>query len=159
VDWRSIDGAGWLLDCVDKFCGSTALTPNKPFGGVQMIFIGDLYQLPPVVTNQEREIFRSHYASPFLSAKVSPNWNWNLSSWNSISSERMRIVAGFLNTIRNRSVTDDRSGAFQPPLWSFFYLCCRRFLSFAYQHQRPGRWYQWAAVAELPAKSGKPQVK
>ena len=42
--------------------------PNaqKAFGAVQMIFVGDLYQLPPVVSNEEREIFRTHYATLYF---------------------------------------------------------------------------------------------
>jgi len=47
-----------LLDCVDKFLRLNGPNSKRPFGGVQMIFIGDLYKLPPVVTRKEREIFR-----------------------------------------------------------------------------------------------------
>lgn len=45
---------------------------SEPFGGVQMIFFGDLFQLPPVVTSQEeKQYFRSIYSSPyFFSANV-----------------------------------------------------------------------------------------
>lgn len=35
-----------------------------PFGGVQMLFIGDLYQLPPVV--RDENILRTYYESPFF---------------------------------------------------------------------------------------------
>ena len=60
-----------LLDCVDKFLRLNGPNSKRPFGGVQMIFIGDLYQLPPVVTSTEREIFKTHYTSPyFFSANV-----------------------------------------------------------------------------------------
>src|SRR3989338_11327943 len=38
-----------LLDCVDKFLRLNGKVRTRPFGGIQMIFIGDLYQLPPVV--------------------------------------------------------------------------------------------------------------
>jgi GTPase SAR1 family protein len=55
-----------LLDCVDRFLRLNGPDAQSPFGGVQMIFIGDLYQLPPVVTSQEREIFRTRYASPYF---------------------------------------------------------------------------------------------
>jgi len=41
-----------LLDCVDKFLRINGPNSKLPFGGVQMIFIGDLYQLPPVVASQ-----------------------------------------------------------------------------------------------------------
>lgn len=36
---------------------------NMPFGGVQVLFIGDLLQLPPVVKNEEWEILKQHYKS------------------------------------------------------------------------------------------------
>lgn len=39
---------------------------NLPFGGVQMLFIGDMYQLPPVVQNNEWEILKNYYTSPFF---------------------------------------------------------------------------------------------
>jgi len=37
---------------------------NQRFGGVQMLFIGDLYQLPPVV--RDEHILRMYYNSPFF---------------------------------------------------------------------------------------------
>jgi hypothetical protein len=37
-----------LLDCVDKFLQLNSPRGHLPFGGYQMVFIGDLFQLPPV---------------------------------------------------------------------------------------------------------------
>lgn len=37
-----------LLDCVDKFLRLNGPVGHESFGGVQMVFIGDLFQLPPV---------------------------------------------------------------------------------------------------------------
>jgi len=60
-----------LLDSINVF-----LKVNRdkyaPFGGVQMIFFGDLFQLPPVVASQfEHQFFRTHYESPyFFSAHI-----------------------------------------------------------------------------------------
>jgi len=60
-----------LLDNIDYALRLNREDP-RPFGGVQMVFFGDLYQLPPVVaSNYERDFFRSIYSTPyFFSAKV-----------------------------------------------------------------------------------------
>jgi energy-coupling factor transporter ATP-binding protein EcfA2 len=61
-----------VLDGMDKF-----LRVNRenfrPFGGVQVVFFGDLFQLPPVVTKDpvEAAYFQDFYESPyFFSAKI-----------------------------------------------------------------------------------------
>lgn len=60
-----------LLDCIDKFLRLNGRSRNFPFGGVKMIFIGDLYQLPPVVTSDQKKVFEKVYATPyFFSAAV-----------------------------------------------------------------------------------------
>src|SRR3990172_8028006 len=55
-----------LLDCVDKFLRLNGKNSKLAFGGTQMVFVGDLYQLPPVVTGREKEIFRVYYQSPYF---------------------------------------------------------------------------------------------
>jgi hypothetical protein len=55
-----------LLDCLDAFLRLNGPDKTLPFGGIQLIMIGDLYQLPPVVTDAEGEIFNSHYQSPYF---------------------------------------------------------------------------------------------
>jgi ATP-dependent exoDNAse (exonuclease V) alpha subunit len=55
-----------VLDCVDTFLRLHGPKKGMVFGGVQMIFIGDLYQLPPVTTNDESSAFREHYESPYF---------------------------------------------------------------------------------------------
>ncbi len=63
-----------LLDCVDKFLRSARGRTREPFGGVQMVFIGDLQQLPPVVKKEEEHIFNTVYETPyFVSAKSLKN--------------------------------------------------------------------------------------
>jgi len=39
---------------------------KKYFGGVKMIFIGDLYQLPPVITDDVAKFYDEHYNSPYF---------------------------------------------------------------------------------------------
>jgi len=96
-----------LLDCVDKFLRLNGPEQKHPFGGVQMIFIGDLYQLPPVVTGQEREIFRTHYASPyFFSAKVFETLDLEFIELEKVYRQKDDEFVRLLNSIRNRTVTD-----------------------------------------------------
>lgn len=54
-----------ILDAIDVFL-RRARTDDRPFGGVQVIFFGDLYQLPPVVTPSDRDKFYSEYDSPYF---------------------------------------------------------------------------------------------
>ena len=97
-----------LLDCVDKFLRLNANTSEKPFGGIQMIFIGDLYQLPPVVTGEEREIFKSHYETPyFFSAKSFDNLQMDFIELEKIYRQKDESFIRLLNGIRNNSINDD----------------------------------------------------
>jgi len=54
-----------LLDAIDIFL-QTVRHHKISFGGVRVIMVGDLHQLPPVVTNQEREALFSVYKSPYF---------------------------------------------------------------------------------------------
>lgn len=97
-----------LLDCVDKFLRLNGPDEKVSFGGVQMIFIGDLYQLPPVVSGQEREIFRGHYTTPyFFSAKVFGGLDMEFVELEKIYRQKDDEFIRLLNAIRNRTVTDD----------------------------------------------------
>lgn len=96
-----------LLDCVDKFLRLNGPEFKRPFGGVQMIFIGDLYQLPPVVTAAEREIFRSHYRTPyFFSAKVMDELDMEFVELEKVYRQKDDEFIRLLNAIRNKSITD-----------------------------------------------------
>jgi len=96
-----------LLDCVDRFLRLNGRHPKKSFGGIQMVFIGDLYQLPPVVTSAERELFKSHYDSPyFFSSQVfqKPEFDLEFIELEKIYRQTESDFIGLLNAIRNRSV-------------------------------------------------------
>jgi ATP-dependent DNA helicase PIF1 len=60
-----------MIDHIDMFLRINRENMN-PFGGVQVIFFGDLFQLPPVVaTPEEQNYFRTYYETPyFFSAKI-----------------------------------------------------------------------------------------
>lgn len=55
-----------LLDSVDTVLRHTRKKPLERFGGVQVLFIGDMYQLPPVVKDPEWKLLSEHYNSPYF---------------------------------------------------------------------------------------------
>lgn len=61
-----------IIDGIDYFMRQNGRDKKKPFGGVQMIFMGDLFQLPPVVSgDEEQSLLQSFYQTPyFFSATV-----------------------------------------------------------------------------------------
>lgn len=54
-----------LLDAVDSVLRRFR-DRNKPFGGVQLLMIGDLQQLTPVVTDEEAELLSHYYTTPYF---------------------------------------------------------------------------------------------
>lgn len=59
------------LDVIDRVLRVFRKKPNLPFGGVQVILIGDTFQLPPIADFEQWEILKDYYQSPFFfSSKV-----------------------------------------------------------------------------------------
>lgn len=120
-----------LLDAVDVFL-KKARDNFEPFGGAQMVFFGDLYQLPPVITSRDRDKFLSEYDSPyFFDAKVfqgahdllSEKFHMEFIELDEIYRQTDLDFIDILNAVRNNSVTDDHlsvlnnrhDGSFIPP--------------------------------------------
>lgn len=57
-----------LLDCIDATLRRLRKRRFDPFGGLQILFIGDLMQLPPVVKQEEVQLLSQYYASPYFFA-------------------------------------------------------------------------------------------
>lgn len=55
-----------VLDGIDVVLRHFRYRYNEPFGGVQVLFIGDMFQLPPVVQDDEWRILSPFYTSPFF---------------------------------------------------------------------------------------------
>lgn len=54
------------LDVIDRVLRVFRQKPSLPFGGVQVILIGDTFQLPPIADFEQWEILKDYYASPFF---------------------------------------------------------------------------------------------
>lgn len=97
-----------LLDAMDRNLRRMRAEPMTPFGGLQVIMMGDPYQLPPVVTDEDRAYYRQEsYRSPwFFDAHV-----WEETEFNTFALETIhrQSDAGFkdiLNAVRDGSVGD-----------------------------------------------------
>ena len=55
-----------LLDVIDKLLRVFRKRLNEPFGGVQVILIGDTFQLPPIADFEQWDILSRFYDSPFF---------------------------------------------------------------------------------------------
>jgi hypothetical protein len=54
------------LDAIDAILRYFRKKPDVVFGGVQLLFIGDMFQLPPVMPDAEWSVLKEYYASPFF---------------------------------------------------------------------------------------------
>lgn len=98
-----------LLDCVDEFLRLHGPEPKQAFGGVRMIFIGDLYQLPPVVTRYERELFDGFYKSPyFFSSNVMKNLDLELFELSKIYRQDDKDFIEVLDGIRENNINKEQ---------------------------------------------------
>lgn len=60
-----------MIDTIDRILRAYSQNMRLPFGGKQMLFVGDVYQLEPVVSGEQKEILSRFYPNPFFfSAKV-----------------------------------------------------------------------------------------
>ncbi len=65
-----------MIDFIDKILRFVTGDRRQPFGGKQLLLVGDIFQLEPVVTPDMKEILRRWYPSPyFFNAKVFQEMN------------------------------------------------------------------------------------
>lgn len=55
-----------VLDAIDLVLRHVRHRASERFGGVQLLFIGDMFQLPPVVKEHEWNLLRDYYNSPYF---------------------------------------------------------------------------------------------
>lgn len=95
-----LDAIDWMLRNVRK--------SNEAFGGVQVLFIGDLLQLPPVVKQDEWQVLSKYYrGSFFFNAKVIEEKFPIFIELEKIYRQDDDSFISFLNDLRNNQLTND----------------------------------------------------
>lgn len=95
------------LDAIDVILKSVR-RDMRPFGGVQVLFIGDLYQLPPVVRDHEWQVLKNHYTSTFFfDAKVLRNSPLVKLELQQIYRQSDDKFISILNNIRNNQCSNE----------------------------------------------------
>ncbi len=91
-----------LVDAMDKFLRVNGKHQDRPFGGTQLLLVGDLFQLPPVVTRSEESVlFARKYSSPFFfSAKSLENCQLAPVELGKIFRQRDPVFTDMLNKVR-----------------------------------------------------------
>ena len=98
-----------MMEQIDFFLRINTKNP-APFGGIQMIFFGDLFQLPPVVASREEKIlFQQHYESPyFFSAAVfKKELTINMIELRQVYRQDNRRFIRLLDSIRLRRIDEE----------------------------------------------------
>ncbi len=95
-----------MMDAICTFLTLNGKDSGHPLGGVQLCLIGDLYQLPPVLTHHEKEAFHSYYSSPyFFEAKSFANIHFQFLELTQIFRQSDDAFIRFLNHLRENTLT------------------------------------------------------
>jgi nucleoside-triphosphatase THEP1 len=95
-----------LLDAMDLVLKSVRKKNHLPFGGVQLLFIGDLLQLPPVVKDDEWQFMKKYYRTAFFfDAKVLQQNKPLYIELDKIYRQADDSFIGILNNLRTNNVT------------------------------------------------------
>ena len=95
-----------VLDAIDSVLRRFR-EPNKPFGGVQLLMIGDLQQLTPVVTPTEEELLQRYYDTPyFFGSKALRSINYVTIELTHVYRQQDETFITLLNNIREGNVSE-----------------------------------------------------
>lgn len=94
-----------IIDAVDRILRVYSHNLREPFGGKQILLVGDVFQLEPVVKNDEREILNRFYPTPyFFSAQVFSQIDLVSIELQKVYRQSDPVFVGVLDRIRNNTV-------------------------------------------------------
>ncbi|MCF8459823.1 MAG: helix-turn-helix domain-containing protein [Flavobacteriales bacterium] len=97
-----------LLDAIDARLRFVKRNHRLPFGGVQLLMIGDMYQLPPIVKDHEWSKMRDYYASQhFFEARALKESGFVYVELDKIFRQRDDAFIAILNNLRNNTITSN----------------------------------------------------
>lgn len=99
-----------LLDAIDVILRNIRNKPNLSFGGVQLLLIGDLLQLPPVIKDNEWNELKKYYKSVYFFDALAFSENNNKPMYLELDKIYRQSDADFirvLNNLRTNSITNE----------------------------------------------------
>ncbi len=95
-----------MIDFIDRVLRVYSGNMRQPFGGKQMLLVGDVYQLEPVVTADMRDILGRYYTNPyFFSARVFQEITLVPIELNTVYRQQDERFVAILDKIRNNTAT------------------------------------------------------
>lgn len=97
-----------LLDVVDRLLRVFREREHEPFGGVQVVLIGDAFQLPPIAANDHWNLLKDYYETPFFfSSRVLKQNQIYYIELKKIYRQKDQKFIDLLNNIRINQVTNE----------------------------------------------------
>ncbi|HEV8272632.1 MAG TPA: AAA family ATPase, partial [Chitinophagaceae bacterium] len=97
-----------MLDAVDAVLRHIRSRNSERFGGVQVLFIGDMFQLPPVIKEHEWRLLKDFYHSPyFFDSFVIKEELPVYIEFNKIYRQSEEKFINVLNQVRNNQLDDE----------------------------------------------------
>ena len=143
-----------LLDAIDSVLRQYRKRHDLPFGGVQLLMIGDLQQLAPVVTAQEEQLLKEHYDTPFFfSSNALKQVGYLIVELKKVYRQQDEQFISLLNQIRENRASDATLQAlnqrfipnFEPPKNSNFIRLTT--------HNAPAQQINEQQLAALPSRA------
>lgn len=112
IDMLVIDEVSMLradiLDAIDYRLRSARRNYQEPFGGVQLLMIGDLFQLPPIVRDHEWHLLKSYYGSMWFFDSIALKQSGFIHvELEKIFRQKDERFIELLNHLRNNTVTPE----------------------------------------------------